>query len=134
MLVDGEVISNYITPLFWQHGESEEVISDEILQMKENGIGSFIVESRPHPDFLGKSWWETMDVIIDEAKKRNIKVWIFDDSAYPSGFGAGKIRDAHSEYLKIYLCERHIDAIGPLRGSSFRLRHGFRKTKNLSVL
>ena len=26
----------------------------ELRQMKENGIGGFIAESRPHPDYLGR--------------------------------------------------------------------------------
>lgn len=112
-------IPSYITLLFWQHGEDEEILREEIRQMKENGIGGFIVESRPHPDFLGEHWWKDMDAVIDEASKRNMKVWFFDDYAFPSGYSAGKIRDKHPEYLKIYVDERHIDAVGPQRGSSF---------------
>ncbi len=43
---------SYIRPLFWQHGEPEAVLKEEIHQMFQNGIDSFIVESRPHPDYL----------------------------------------------------------------------------------
>ncbi|MDO8686039.1 MAG: glycosyl hydrolase [Clostridiales bacterium] len=117
-----EDIPSYITPLFWQHGEDEEILRDEIKQMHENGIGSFIVEARPHPDYLGDKWWHDLDVIIDEAKKRQMKVWLFDDCGFPSGFAAGKIRDNHPQYLKVYLDERHIDVIGPLKGSSFIIK------------
>lgn len=115
-------IPSYITPLFWQHNEDEKILREEIKQMSKNGIGSFIVESRPHPDFLGVKWWHDLDVIIDEARKRGMKVWLFDDCAFPSGFAAGRIRDNHPEYLKVYLDERHIDAKGPLKGSSFVIK------------
>ncbi|MBP1995099.1 glycosylhydrolase-like jelly roll fold domain-containing protein [Paenibacillus eucommiae] len=115
-------IPSYITPLFWQHGEDEDILRNEIKQMGENGIGGFVVESRPHPDFLGEPWWRDLDVIIDEAKKREMKVWLFDDSAYPSGYAAGRIRDHYPEYLKVFLDERHIDANGPLQGSSFIIK------------
>ncbi|MHB1485822.1 MAG: glycosylhydrolase-like jelly roll fold domain-containing protein [Saccharofermentanales bacterium] len=115
---DGNVKS-HITPLFWQHGEGEDILRDEIRKMNGNGIGSFIVESRPHPDYLGAKWWKDLDIIIDEAGKLGMKVWIFDDSAFPSGFGAGKIAALHPGYMKVYLKEHHIDAIGPLAGSSF---------------
>jgi hypothetical protein len=118
-LVHQTDIPSYITPLFWQHGESREVILDEIEQMHAGGIGGFILESRPYPDFIGPAWWENVAFILTEAKKRGMKVWIFDDAAFPSGFAAGRIRDHHPEYLKIYLCERHIDAVGPLAGASF---------------
>lgn len=44
-----------ICPLFWQHGESEELLREEIQQMKASGIDSFIAEARPHPDYLGEA-------------------------------------------------------------------------------
>lgn len=113
---------SYIRPLFWQHGEPEAVLKEEIHQMFQNGIDSFIVESRPHPDYLSYGWWRDMDIIIAEAKRLGMKVWIFDDSAFPSGYGAGKLKSLYPEAGKKYVREAHIDAIGPLDGSSFRIR------------
>ena len=48
--------TSYIRPLFWQHGEPETVLKEEMHRMRESGIDSFIVESRPHPDFLSYGW------------------------------------------------------------------------------
>ncbi len=104
---------SYLTPLFWLHGEEEAVLRHMIGQMNENGVGEFVVESRPHPDFLGESWWRDVDIVLDEAKKRGMKVWFFDDRKFPSGYSAGKICQEHPEYLKIYLDERHLDSVGP---------------------
>ncbi len=118
-VINEKELKGYITPLFWQHGEGEPILREEIKQMNENGISSFIVESRPHPDFLGDQWWHDLDIIIDEAKRRGMQVWLFDDSAYPSGFGNGRIRDNNPEYLKVYLAEAHIDTVGPASGASF---------------
>lgn len=113
--------AGYIAPLFWQHGESEEILRTEIAKMKEKNIAQFIVESRPHPDYLSYGWWRDLDIILDEAEKRCMKVWIFDDGAFPSGYGGGKIKKLYPEALKVYLRECHIDALGPLKGSSFRI-------------
>jgi len=120
-----------IIPLFWQHGEEESVLRTEIRQMHENGINGFILESRPHPDFLGPRWWKDVDIIIDEAKQRKMKVWFFDDSTYPSGFASGRIRDRNPEYLKVYLREDHIDAAGPGKGTSFIVKGWFKKDEKL---
>lgn len=109
----------YLRPLFWQHGESHEVLEDEIEQMYQNKIRGFIIESRPHPDFLGESWWSDLDFIIGEAKKRQMEIWLFDDSAYPSGYGAGKIKELYPQHLKVYLREYHIDAVGPMKEACF---------------
>lgn len=115
-------VPSYIIPLFWQHGETEKVLREEVAQMHGNGIGGFIVESRPHPDYLGDTWWRDLDILIDEAKQRSMKVWIFDDSAFPSGFGGGRIRDRHPQHLKLYLRQQPVDARGPVRGSSFSVK------------
>lgn len=116
-LLRGECPS-YLIPLFWLHGENEDILRHMIAQMHKNGVGAFVVESRPHPDFLGEQWWHDVDIVIDEAKKRGMKVWFFDDRKFPSGFSAGKIRDEHPEYLKRYLEERHLDAVGPQKDTS----------------
>ncbi len=108
----------YLIPLFWVRGEDEALLRHMIGQMYDGGIREFVVESRPHPDFLGKKWWQDVDIILDEAKKRDMRVWFFDDTKFPSGYSAGKIRDNHPEYLKIYLAEGHVDVVGPRTGAS----------------
>ncbi len=113
---------SYLRPLFWQHGESEEVLVEEIEQMHQKGIGGFIVEARPHPDFLSYGWWRDLDIIIEAAQKRSMEVWIFDDSSYPSGLGAGKIKMLYPEYVKCYLAEHHIDVCGPRNQASINVK------------
>lgn len=110
--------NSYLCPLFWQHHEGEDALRDEIRAMSENGIGSFIVEARPHPYYLQDAWWSDLAILIDEAKKRNMGVWIFDDGSYPSGAANGLIRKHYPQYTKKYLAHHHIDAIGPKRGAS----------------
>ena len=75
---------SYLCPLFWQHHEEETVLREELQRMKENGIGGFIVEARPHPDYLEENWWKDLTILLDEAKKLDIEMWIFDDGDYPS--------------------------------------------------
>ncbi|MBP1041901.1 hypothetical protein I6N95_12850 [Vagococcus sp. BWB3-3] len=112
-------MNSYLTPLFWQHHESAEVLREEIDKMKSVGIDSFIVEARPHPDYLAAGWWEDLTIIIDQAKKREMKVWLFDDSDYPSGYANGLIEASCPEHCKRYLAVRPLDAHGPLLDASF---------------
>lgn len=112
---------NALYPLFWQHGEKEEELREEIGKMQEGGIGGFIVESRPHPDYLSYGWWRDLEVILSEAAKRQMEVWIFDDGAYPSGLGGGKVKALYPEACKRYIAKRQIDAVGPMPGASFQI-------------
>ncbi len=89
--------------------------------MRSAGIRQCILESRPHPDWLGPGWWESLDAILDEAGKLGMRVWVFDDSTYPSGRAGTLIRDRHPDLMKVYLARRVIDCRGPLNGAAFRV-------------
>lgn len=91
---------NYIFPFFWQHGETEAVLRDYMRAINEANIGAVCVESRPHPDFAGPGWWRDMDIILDEARKRGMKVWILDDSHFPTGYCNGKLENGPLEDLR----------------------------------
>jgi len=84
---------NHILPFFWQHGEDEATLRELMGAIHGAGCGAVCVESRPHPDFCGDKWWQDMDVILDEARKRDMKVWILDDSHFPTGFANDALKD-----------------------------------------
>lgn len=91
---------NYILPFFWQHGEEEAVLRHYMNVIHEANIGAVCVESRPHPDFCGPKWWRDMDIILDEAKKLGMKVWILDDSHFPTGYANGAMLDKPDELCR----------------------------------
>ena len=45
-------------------------------------------------------------------------VWIFDDGAYPSGCANGLLARERPDCIKKYLAQRHVDALGPMEGST----------------
>jgi len=104
---------NYILPFFWQHGESEEILREYVNVIHDANIGAFCVESRPHPDFCGSKWWEDMDVILEEAGKLGMKVWILDDSHFPTGYAAGAVENAPKELCHQYLDYCTLSICGP---------------------
>lgn len=110
---------NYILPFFWQHGEEEDILREEIDRIHESGIRALCVESRPHPDFLGPRWWRDMDIILEEAQARGMRVWILDDDHFPTGHAAGRYKDAPRELRRLYLSENFVDAFGPQEHSTF---------------
>ena len=91
---------NHILPFFWQHGEDEKTLREMMGAIHGAGCGAVCVESRPHPDFCGPKWWQDMDVILDEARKRNMKVWILDDSHFPTGFANGALKSGRPELCR----------------------------------
>lgn len=80
---------NHLMPFLWIRSEDEKVYRRLIRAIDEANMKAFCVEARPHEGFCGETWWRDMDVILDEAEKRGMKVWILDDKHFPTGFAAG---------------------------------------------
>jgi hypothetical protein len=105
---------NYILPFFWQHGEDEAVLREEMARIHECGIGAVCLEARPHPDYAGPCWWRDVDIIMEEARARGMRVWILDDAHFPTGFANNWIRDRYPLKGKRYLNEKNTDVYGPI--------------------
>ena len=105
---------NHMLPFFWQHGEDEATLRHYMEVIHNANCGAVCVESRPHPDFCGDKWWKDMDVILDEARKRNMKVWILDDSHFPTGYANNALKDKPDTLCKqsIFLKETVVEGEG----------------------
>ena len=109
--------ANRILPFFWLHGDDREKFASELDRIEEAGIHAVCLESRPHPDFCGDGWWGDLDLIMDEAKKRGMKVWVLDDKHYPTGIANGMIAKKYPELRKWHMIENHVDVTGPRSGA-----------------
>ena len=87
---------NYMLPFYWQHGDHTASIPAEVERIYQSGCRAFCVESRPHRDFAGDGWWRDMDIILREAKKRDMGVWILDDDHFPTGHAGGASKPTRS--------------------------------------
>ncbi len=112
---------NYILPFFWQHGADEATLREYMEKIYDCGIRAVCLEARPHPDFVGPKWWTDVDIVMDEARKRQMKVWILDDSHFPTGFANGAVRNAPDHLKRWSLMERTMDVCGPLNGWRFEV-------------
>jgi len=92
----------YILPFFWQHGESHEILKEEMDAIYDSGCRQFCVESRTHEDFCGETWWEDFAYMLEYAKERDMKVWLLDDKRFPTGYANGYILE-HPELEMVHL-------------------------------
>ncbi|MBQ3705238.1 MAG: hypothetical protein II888_02180 [Clostridia bacterium] len=110
---------NHVLPFFWQHGESEETLREMMAAIHGANCRAVCVESRPHPDFCGPKWWQDMDIILDEARKRNMKVWILDDSHFPTGFANGALEGKPDSLCRQSVFLNSLSL--PMEGGSLRI-------------
>ena len=104
-----------IFPFLWMRGEEEPILRRELAKIAECGIRAVCVEARPHDDFCGPGWWHDMDIVLDEAKKRDMRVWILDDKHFPTGYANGLIETKYPERKKQYLACTVADVFGASR-------------------
>lgn len=91
---------SHLLPFLWMRGEDEATLREYVGVIQEANCGAFCVESRPHPDFCGDRWWHDMDIILEEAQKREMQVWILDDSHFPTGYANGALREGRTELCR----------------------------------
>ena len=112
---------NYLLPFYWQHGDHTDKIPEQIQTIYDSGCRAFCVESRPHDDYAGEGWWRDMDIIIEEAQKRGMKVWILDDDKFPTGHANGLLAQKYPNLRQWNIAEKHIDIVGPMKCGSVML-------------
>lgn len=106
--------NRHLLPFLWLHGEDEETLRQGVRDIAASGCGSVCAESRTHPDFLGESWWQEIDILLDECKKQNMTLWLLDDTHFPSGYANGAAKG--TPYQRMMMTEQHMDIRGPRKG------------------
>lgn len=121
-------MDNYILPFLWMRGEEESVIRREISKIAECGIRSVCLEARPHPDFCGPGWWHDFDIVLDEAKKRDMRIWILDDKHFPTGYANGLVESKYPERKKLYIGCTCADIFGKSHERTLNVRRMLKPT------
>jgi hypothetical protein len=103
-----------LVPLLWTQGQPPETIRTVIREIAEGGNTGFVWESRPHPDYLGPRWWADLRVAVDEARRRGLEVWIFDEWMYPSGIAGGRVVAQDPSFTRHILADHALTVSGPV--------------------
>lgn len=87
-------------PYYGLNGAVDEtVIRRDLDTMKSLGYQAVTVQAGYGMPFayLSPQYFQFFRTFVDEAKKRNMRVWIVDDAGYPSGFAGGKFTELKPE-------------------------------------
>jgi hypothetical protein len=92
---------------FWSWNERLEVEETrrQIEEMERVGIGGYFMHARGglQTPYMGEEWMENVAAGIDEAEKRGMGGWGYDENGWPSGFGDGKVNGLGVRYQQKYL-------------------------------
>lgn len=77
----------------WNDKITEEGIDFHMKKFKEGGIGGVFIHPRPGllTEYLSEDWNHLFDYTVRKGKELGMKVWIYDENSYPSGFAGGHV-------------------------------------------
>ena len=111
----------------WNAELEPDELRRQIGVMQEMGFGGFFMHSRVGlaTPYLSERWFECINACIDEAEKRGMKAWLYDEDRWPSG-AAGSLVTRDPKYRQRTLeCRNIEDDPAPEQGDVwFRIRTG----------
>ncbi|MBD3385844.1 hypothetical protein GF407_13080 [candidate division KSB1 bacterium] len=77
----------------WNAEINKAGIDEQLQQFKRTGIGGVFVHPRPGliTPYLSDEWFRLFQYTVERGKALGMKVWIYDENSYPSGFAGGHV-------------------------------------------
>lgn len=87
--------SEYRSAPLWDWNDliTKEGIAFQLQEFKNAGIGGVFVHPRPGlvTEYISEDWHQLFDYTVQKGKELGMKVWIYDENSYPSGFAGGHV-------------------------------------------
>ncbi len=82
----------------WNGDLKEAELLRQIDVMQQMGMGGFFMHSRTGlaTEYLGEEWFRLVNVCADEAEKRGLEAWLYDEDRWPSGTAGGMVTENHA--------------------------------------
>ncbi|MBS3771535.1 MAG: hypothetical protein KGY69_14895, partial [Bacteroidales bacterium] len=86
---------DYSTAPFWVWNDqvTKEKIQRQLKFFKDENIDKVIIHPRPGliTEYLSDEWNELCRYAVEKAEELDMKVWLYDENSYPSGFAGGHV-------------------------------------------
>ncbi len=86
---------------FWNGEMLPEEIIRQIGLMFDKGIQSFVIHARVGITiaYLSETWFERCEIAIQEAARLGMKVWLYDEDNWPSGYAGGRVLAQNPDFV-----------------------------------
>ncbi|HNS06138.1 MAG TPA: hypothetical protein PKH53_09050, partial [Candidatus Saccharicenans sp.] len=86
----------------WNDLMNVEVIKEQLADFKDKGFGGVFVHPRPGliTPYLSEEWLSLFKEAVKTGRELGLKVWIYDENSYPSGFAGGLVPAALPEVAR----------------------------------
>ncbi|MBR2838011.1 MAG: hypothetical protein IKE55_04480, partial [Kiritimatiellae bacterium] len=79
---------------------TEAEVRAKVASIQSQGMESFLVYARSglELEYMGEEWLELNEWFCDEAEKRGMKVWLYDEYNWPSGTCRGRVPNENDDW------------------------------------
>ena len=86
----------------WNDRVTKDEIRQQLADFKERGIGGVFIHPRPGliTPYLSEEWFSLCRYAVDMGKSLGLKIWLYDENSYPSGFAGGHVPAAMPDAVR----------------------------------
>ena len=87
-------------PFFvWNYRITKEDIDRFMVDFKNSGSSQIFIHPRPGliTEYLSEEWLDLVEYTVQKGRDLGMKVWLYDENSYPSGFAGGHVPDRMPE-------------------------------------
>lgn len=77
----------------WNGEVTRQKIDSQLVSMKAQGIGGVFIHPRwgMITEYIDSNWYELVEYTVNKGKELDMKVWLYDENSFPSGFAGGHV-------------------------------------------
>ncbi|WP_256759081.1 glycosyl hydrolase [Cohnella sp. WQ 127256] len=96
----------------WNDKLDKTEIARQLREFKTVGIHGVFIHARGglQTPYMGEEWMDAVESAIEEAKRMDMEIWLYDEDAWPSGFCGGKVPSEGERYQQKWLCHEAVDS------------------------
>ena len=93
---------------FWNDDLKPEKLKWQMDEMYDKGVYEVVISSRLgiEIDYLSEEWFDRIETVVEYAKQIGMKIWLYDEDNWPSGYAGGKVLEENPDY-----CGKHLKRI-----------------------
>ncbi|MDD6917740.1 MAG: glycosyl hydrolase [bacterium] len=106
---------------FWNGSMDDEEIASQLSLMREQGIFEAIVHARKglSVPYLSEEWFRKVEVACEKAASLGMKLWIYDEDNWPSGYAGGRVVEKNRDFAAKCLS---VEKIYPVLGKPIEVK------------
>ena len=94
----------------WNDRMTNKQIDEQLTDLWAHGIGGVFIHARPGliTEYLSDEWFALCRHAVEKGKDLGMKIWIYDENSYPSGFAGGHVPAQMPDAVRSGLSMNHV--------------------------